>query len=326
MQIQPKYLFICLIFFLGLLTIDAEIRRQGDRLLNSPYWDYQVLNNLKEPSVADIFVIGGCRAALQIDPKIIQATTHLKTYNAGRVVEGLGNTDFTLNVILSKQTPKYMVIVLDDGSWEETLDTARDEVKKKLAWKALISPSRQDTLRARYGLYSPLLYSGLLRYSGMGEDLIYSAVRERRQKILAPRPDAYDPRSDSQDIRSLINSNLEGILRDIRKDFKPTNFSQYLLNIWIADLEKQGVQPIIVIPPMHKYRATNHVNDAIIDLATKISEKNKTPNLIYLNNSSDFANNNLFWSDQGHMNKRGAEAFSKILGADLEKIIRSAKK
>ena len=56
-----------------------------------------------------------------------------------KVVEGLGNVEFTSYVGLSHHTPKVVVIVIDDGNLEESYGQDRSEASAKMPWLPLMA-------------------------------------------------------------------------------------------------------------------------------------------------------------------------------------------
>jgi hypothetical protein len=101
----------------------------------------------------DLLIVGGCRAALNIDPQIVSRKLGGQSvFNAGKVVEGLGMVEFTTYVGLSHHKPKVIAIVIDDGNLEEGAAQSRIEAEGKLPWLPLMAPKYRAQFESVYQL------------------------------------------------------------------------------------------------------------------------------------------------------------------------------
>ena len=97
-----RTVFLSFVFVLGLLIVDQALLKAGEYLTETPFWEDRIVPHLASTKIEDVLILGGCRAALQLDPKILEAQTGKNFFNAGKVVDGLGNIEFLLNVYLSQ--------------------------------------------------------------------------------------------------------------------------------------------------------------------------------------------------------------------------------
>ena len=100
------------------IALDMAVGAIGDHVSRSLYrFDTTTPVVLAdEGRKVELLIVGGCRAALNIDPQILGKNLGLQVFNAGKAVEGLGNVEFTSYVGLSHHKPKAVVIVIDDGT------------------------------------------------------------------------------------------------------------------------------------------------------------------------------------------------------------------
>lgn len=306
-----------------LIGLDFAFGWVGDHISRSLYRGDMTLpvvladNNRK----IDMLVVGGCRAALHIDPQILgKGLGDVQVFNAGKVVEGLGNVEFTLGIGLTHHIPKVVVIVLDDGNLQETFSQDAAEAADKLPWLPLMSRDR----RAQYEtVYAPPLLSrvsGVWRYRGQGRYLAASALKAVRNKPL-PAVDGYLPRPAEQNVLAAIKSDENALLRNMLKTQTLSPHADAVVARLVASVKARGAKPVLVMVPMHRLRATDGVNDKQFEILSQIARKNGVSALFYPDNKSRFAHADILWSDQGHMNRLGAEEFSRILAADLSRLL-----
>jgi hypothetical protein len=303
--------------------LDLTIGWVGDHVSRSLYrWDTITPVVLAdEARKIDLLIVGGCRAALDIDPTILgRGLAGQKVFNAGKVVEGLGNVEFTSYVGLSHHQPKVMVIVLDDGNLQETFEQARAEASAKLPWLPLMDTAYQNQFLSVY--QPPLMdqLSGLWRYRGQGRTILSASVKALRHRPL-PAVDGYQPRPAEQNILAAIKSDEGALRRNVLQTQSLSANAEGVVARMVAAAKANGVRPILVVAPMHHFRATDSVNDRQFAIISHLARKNDVSAIFYPDNGSRFAHADTYWSDQGHMNRLGAEHFAAILGSDLSRVL-----
>jgi len=305
------------------IAMDFAIGWIGDHVSRSMYrFDTTLPVVLSdEARKIDLLIVGGCRAALNIDPQILgKRLGGLQVFNAGKVVEGLGMVEFTTYIGLTHHNPKTVVIVVDDGNLQETIAQDAVEAADKLPWLSLMLPDYQ---RAYETVYSPPLLSrvsGLWRYRGQGREIGVAAV-----KALLHRPvatvDGYTPRAAEQNILVAIKSDEAAMRRNIERTQTLSGHARGVISRLVAAVKADGGRPVLVVVPMHHFRATDYVNDRQFAIISELARQNDVSAIFYPDNNSRFAHTDSYWSDQGHMNRLGAEHFAEILGNDLSLLL-----
>jgi hypothetical protein len=269
----------------------------------------------------DLLIVGGCRAALNIDSDILgRRLGGVSVFNAGKVVEGLGNVEFTSYVGLSHHEPKVVVIVIDDGNLEESYDQDRTEASAKMPWLPLMAPHYQKQFLAIYQPPAITRVSGLWRYRGQGREITSSSIKALLHRPV-PAVDGYAPRPAEQNILATIKSDEAALARNVLRTQRLSSNAEGVIARIIAAAKANGARPVLVVAPMHRFRATDYVNDRQFEIVSTLAQKNRVSAIFYPDNKSQFAHNGIYWSDQGHMNRLGAERFAEILGADLSRLL-----
>jgi hypothetical protein len=305
------------LFALGLVTIDRGILFLGDKLVRSPYWREPLLSTLATTDPQWV-AFGGCRVALHLDPKIFSHVMGQQFFNAGRVVEGLGNMDFALRLALDRPSVRYVVFQVDDGIWDQTESEVRQEIENRRMWFDLLMPETRAELLKDYGLSEYFIQSGFWKYRGVSENFIKTIGKWVAHKDVQ-NLDGYRPRkSDQNIIRDLGDAK---ITQNIRKTFYVNPYAEHKVRSLIERALRHHVTPVLLLSPMHRLRATDEVNRQQIAQVQKIATEYKVPYLNYLSNSNSYAGRDEIWSDQGHFNVLGAELFSNELAKDLKTFV-----
>jgi hypothetical protein len=296
----------------GLVVVDILIQRLGSSLVNGHYTPDTTLNALISKN-HDMVIVGGCRAALHLDPKIIGAITGEDTFNAGRVVDGVGFIDLAGHLALPRT--KRLVIVMEINNWQETAEVDGVELEKYRVWKSVLESEYQRSFAFRYSSRLPWLNSGLLNFHGKGPDLV-AASRAYLKGEPAPMKDAYDPRH----VNAVPDSRLTDkvyIEKSIKRDFRVDPFALAAIDELISDAKRKGVDVILYLSPLHHTFAAEDANDKQVVVARELANKHRIRLLNYSGNNTEFAQRDDWWTDSGHMNRVGAEALSQIVARDL---------
>lgn len=270
----------------------------------------------RDETKIDTLIVGGCRASDNIDPTVVEREIGGSVFNAGKVVEGMGNIEFTLDLALSHHRPELVLIVLDDGNLEETLATTEGEAKEKIAWLPLMKDDIRQQFSEAYTITAFSHISRLWPYRGQGLQIARASFDLLRGKS-GEESDGYGPRSSSQDIRDALSVNADEIRDDQRKDQSLSLYAQHAVKRLVGAVRAAGSTPVLIVAPMHYVHATDEANQKEFEIMKNLSVENDAALLFYPDNMSRLARTDIYWSDAGHMNQRGAEAFSKILSEDL---------
>lgn len=317
-----RLILLSFLFLLGFFCLDRMLYHGGMSLAVSPYWHSEISNRVTHADNMDILIVGGCRAALHFDSEIIQKKIHLKTFNAGKAAINIGNMEFILNSALTYQKPKYVLIVIDPNNLEETLDKAREDLIKSIPWFSNLKSSEKKYFIERYQLNNPIYKTGFYSFMGKGDELIRVTLKKTINRNVMMQ-DGYDPRDANQNVTKELanNKKYQNVIKSIKKDLSPSEFAIETYHNMIAAVKKSGAEPIIVMTPMHRLYSTNELNNKVKNAILDISEKEGIQSFIYLDNDSDIAKNDLWWSDTGHLNKLGAEKFTTCFVKDFERYV-----
>lgn len=162
--------------------------------------------------------------------------------------------------------------------------------------------------------------SGLWRYRGQGRVLVSASVKALRHRPIAAA-DGYEPRSAEQNILAAIKSDEGALSRNVLRTQSLSSNAENIVARIVAAAKEKGVRPILVVAPMHHFRATDYVNDRQFEIISDLAGKYGVSAIFYPDNKSRFAHADAYWSDQGHMNRLGAEQFATILGADIARLL-----
>lgn len=317
---MPQQVIIkrALLFLAGLFLLDQAVLRVGDSLVDSPYWGDPVIYGISAGKPRSAYILGTCRAALVLDPAILEAATNREFFNAGRVVDGLGNMDFTLGVIMSHVHPKLIAIVLDTELLMETQQEARADLGHREIWWSALDHEHQRDLLHRYHYASVFLYSGFWMFRGTGIAMLKAIVRRAMRRGVPPK-DAYEPYPVEPNLGS---GNLhEPILRlHTRQSAELTDFSKEVIARMVDQVLQRGAIPIIVVPPMHRLYASDQVNEQTLGVIREIADARHVKVFDHLRDTR-FSGHDSLWTNTSHLNQAGAEEFSRLLASELKAAI-----
>jgi hypothetical protein len=234
-----------ILFLLFLILIDQVILFAGDRLVTGPYWKDQLVNNMIRNSKTDAIILGTCRAALHFDPKIIESNTGLSTFNAARVVDGIGNIELTWDIARAHAVPKYVFLVFDDGMWTQPREEAAEDLERhRLEWTKM-DADHQNVIAREYRFDAFLLKSGFLKYRGMGEELLKTArvaIKRNHDDVVA---DGYSPRSSFQNIVPEIENpaHRQKLEEHQLKNLVPQSFSVETIDRIVGQIRCTAIAP-----------------------------------------------------------------------------------
>lgn len=297
----------------GLVVLDRSLQAAGTFLVRERYTPDNMLNSLVSQQ-HDIVIVGGCRAAQHLDSKILAEITGQRVFNAGRVVDGVGFTDVAAHLAIPRT--KRVVIVLDVNNLEETAEVTSAEIEKYRVWLSALEPDYRKSFAERYSFQLPWLNSGLLNFRGKGIELI-AAAKAYRSGQAVDMKDAYDPRK----VNLIPNPTLTDPIyesRYIKRTSRHDAFAVSTIEGIVQRAKAGGVEPILMLSPMHRGFSTEDVNQRGIDLVRDLASKHNVRFLNYLGNYTEFGQKDAWWTDTGHMNQVGAEVLSRLVGAELQ--------
>src|SRR5262249_2028279 len=139
-------------FAVGLVCLDTVTNAVGGYLLRSAHATDVEIKSLVEAR-HDVVIVGGFRAALHLGSALLSTASGRRICNAGRVVDGLGRADFVAHLAVPRT--RRLILLVDDGNWEETAEFDRPEVVRHAVWLPFLEQNYGALVAARYNL--PLL-------------------------------------------------------------------------------------------------------------------------------------------------------------------------
>lgn len=245
---------------------------------------------------ADLVIVGSSRAKNHIDPEILDTVLHTNAYNLG-----MSGTKFDLqaaqyNLYRShNKKPNVILFCIDVFSLLPTKRVVMREQYFPFFWDRrfrdrifpLIHFTPSERFIPLYRYYSNDLF-GIIK--------IYP--KSLRKGFLA-----IDQQWNSPEINSV--------------PFEKEEHLQAMFELFVDNAVKEGVRLVFILPPMYYEKARRiRALDEMLDYYTEIGKKDNIPLLNYY--FSDISKDSTNFQDPNHLNRKGAEAFSKVLASDLQ--------
>lgn len=284
--------------------------------------DYLVWNKIFfGKAEADIIINGSSRALVEFDPKIIEDSTHLTCFNIG--VNGGELTTIKSrwdSYLAYNKKPKFLIKNFDIILFDEENFIVNKEKYLPYLSKYTVS-SNLETIDAKIWLEKiiPLFkYRGLNHLISLGIKSYFNMI----DKIETKSYKGYTP----------VNKNWDYSFAKIKARHKkgifiPDKRFQFGFKYFIElnnECKKSGVKLIIVHAPMYyELQEMLPQMDSIINVMEQLARKNHFQFWDYSKDSLSFSKEYSYNSE--HLNKKGAEIFSKQLASDLKKFIYAKK-
>lgn len=264
-----------------------KMPEEGERFAKSHY----VLKQEK----ADIVIIGSSRALAHYDPKVFERFYQGKTvYNCGVDGQLFYYADIETNCILNRYTPKLLI-------WDFQINDMEKAPTENLS---LLYPyyNSDKYIKSRLdGLDNTLKYKLWLnayRYNGTAGRLLSSL---RMPKTLNRKGFGGHAATNGTRKFKIKEEKVTGKQLD---ELKVTS-----LTATIDRLKENGIRTVFVISPMF-----NRL-DGVSSTVSKLTQICKDNNIPFINDSQlpEFLEKENQFYDEGHLNNKGAEAFTEIL-------------
>ena len=309
---MKKFIYKVIIFLVVILTaayaldyaISSGLKRMED-------YRFQTWTAIVDSKInADLLVIGNSRALSHFSPLILDSSLHLNSYNLG-----IGGHQFNIHNLryqLYKEhniLPKIILLNVDFFTMqtnpfgherEQVLPFVRDSVFQNELPKIGFSKAELYLPLFRYFGYQMVIKNGLMEFLHLHHYNTQASL-----KGYWPETGKWNP---------LALNNLEEFSTIIEKE-NVTKFENL-----IKECKRNHIQIILIYSPIF-YVALNKVQNksAFDSLFHTISQKYKVPYLDYSNDS--ICNDTNYFHVAIHLNKYGAEKFSRKLAIDVKKIL-----
>ncbi len=309
-----KILLVLWLFAAGLQYI-------SDRgLMRNEVSTYREWNRIVRGQLnADILILGSSRAYVSYDPKILQKGLELNAYNLS-----LNAAPYNLQKIkyeLYKQSNKTSKMVVQNVDLTHFLEAQYipDEFQFIPYINNAILQEGLSVIDENYSLYP---FVPLLKYNKFNEYLL-KGIRSffGKKYSIKPSYDGYYPREQNFQ-RDSIN-----IERFKRLNTDASNAQAYMKGVsesitFYEQLRKDNIKVVLIWAPEYKERlqVISNLKPMVHDKLLEYATHHDT--VYFLDFSEDtISMNKDYFYDSFHLNKNGAEKFSKKVNTEIKKIL-----
>ena len=290
--------------------VDLVLSNQLSRSLVAAASEYPVWNDLYQGRIeADVVIYGSSRAWVQIDPQIIESTLESPTYNLGIDGQTFWLQHLRHRVLLANnRPPRQIILSLDSGSLllsDELYNS--DQFLPYMLFNDQVQHYTEGLGFSSFDFYLPLI-----RYRGR-RGLLMAAGRslfgeanssDGRMKGFRARAKTWDYSRDAE--RERFSP----------QEVQPSEELIVLLRDFLEECQDLGIEVTFVFSPEHVLGQRAVANrEEITDLYARLASDYSIRFLDY-SRSSICERKELFYNT-GHLNKQGAELFTKMLAKDL---------
>lgn len=272
--------------------------------------EYEVWNDIYSGNAtADLLIYGSSRAWVQIDPLILEDSLNLTAYNFG--LDGHG---FKLQYLRHREylkynkAPKQIILEIDAHSLQKREELyLYEQFLPYMLWDKEIFKATKS-----YKGYSTLdYYIPLIRYYGMAKTRQYILDVLFEKKHHAFRTKGY------RGSNTKWTNNLDSAKKQMSAyEIKVDSSSVKLLNQFLNECQSQNIQVTFVSTPEYIEGQRFIKNKAEIEkLLHSIADKYKLKFLDYSHDLISYEKD--FFYNAMHLNKTGAELFTKKLAYDF---------
>jgi hypothetical protein len=302
---MKKYIVKIFIFFAIMISLDVVVGYLSDYLVENAKGGATLKNEyICEKTKEDILIFGSSRAFHHYNPQIIQDSLNMTCYNCGYdacgiiTAYGLLRTlykRYTPKVILYEVTPKFDCLEGDNFSFLGPL-------------KLIYSKSDIEDVFENVSYNEKFkMKSGMYRVNSKFIQLITENVMNRNQTIQGFLPE------DRQ-----MDFEPENVAPEINESYDSLKVSY--LNKFVELCKNKGISLVFMVSP--SYKATN---DAYFEYMIKFAEKNNIPFINYYC-YKPITENKEFFYDEIHLNRKGADEYTKTFVSENKDFLMSLNK
>jgi hypothetical protein len=304
-----RYLMLVFLVGVGLLDLIYVVFRRGYNHYNK-FEQTRLKHIFNDTTYHDALFIGSSRTYYHINPKIIDTVMKLNSFNAGIDGANLLETNLILNCYLaSHPAPKYVIADLSTPAFDIQPSSV---FNPNIYYPFLSNKIVFNTLKP-YKRVNLLRYFPFLQITECDDFLRQGAVAGLMGEIkpLAPQYKGY------------LESGRDTIPLPFRITYLTTDYpvnkkgTDLLLNM-INTCRAHNIKLIVTYSPVYN----NHdekMNPEFFPTLTKICDTTGTTFLNY--REITLSQNHRFFRDELHLNRFGADIFSRMLARDLNRMI-----
>lgn len=315
-QFFKKVFVLCLLLVVSLYVlsyiVDAGLRKSRNDYFAS--W-----NDLYSSKInADLLIMGSSRAAFHISPRIIDSTLTLNSYNLGLSAWHFDMQYARFKMYLQhNRKPKYIIQNVDVYGFSKRADVADYQQFLPYIQDTIL----QKTIRGHKGEFDvyqrniPLLkYKNIqnLAFEGLFTFFNYSDLYDSTANYKGYRGNDF---AWNQDFERFKKRFPKGAKYTFDKEVK-RQFNEFL-----AFCQRENIKVFLVYAPEYFEVQPYYKNKSeLINLCTESTKKYKCHFWDYSKDSLCY-NRQYFYNSQ-HLNKKGAELYSKDLGMKIKNYLR----
>jgi hypothetical protein len=302
---------VTVFFLLTLLLAFAEDAFLSGVLKRSKAGENSVWYDLYNGRInSKVVIYGASRAWVHFDPEIIQDSLHLSAYNLGIDGHNFWLQYFRHKILFEYNTRPKLIIQSVEAA---TLSKRPDLYNQEQFLPYMLNNSEMEEATRSYEGFTFFDYHiPMLRYYGHFEEL-------KRAFLLFTKPSSNIPDRirgyKGQDIS--WNDDFEKARKKMKSMIiKPDTATIRLFENFLQECVGKGIKVILVYSPEYIEGQMFTLDRArIVNLYKGFADKYKIPFYDYSNDSISFQKK-YFYNSQ-HMNKEGAELFTKKLVSDI---------
>ena len=289
------FLFLIGLYVLALIPDTILTLKIKNSVTNKQPWSNILSGNMNN----DLLILGSSRAWVHYSPKIIDSVLHSNSYNLGR-----NGKKMDISILCYDQYIKYNQkpnVVLCDIYYMTMCESA--PLDREQFYPFLLYNDIWKNVHVTHKFRIIDRFLPMAKYFGhlKGYKLYTEAIND--------------------DYKGYSGKDFEWDGTELRKiESIPYEHDSTILTMterWLNRCQKDSVKVIFVHSPLY-FEATNKINDtaAMWTMYRSLSVKYNVPILDYTLDSICF-DTTLFYNAQ-HLNRKGAERFSRILAKDLD--------
>lgn len=313
-----KFITRCIYFLLPLLILAYPLDCLMSWFLRQSKdypGEFEVWNDIYNSNAAcDIAVYGSSRAWVHIDPIILKDSLGLEVYNFG-----IDGHNFWLQYFRHREflkhnkKPRYVLLAVDIFSLQKRTDLYElEQFLPYMLWNSDIQKYTSSYIG--YNTYD--YYIPMLRYAGKA-----SAVKQIFQSMCTAEPIANFRYKGFAAMDREWGSDLEQAQAE-RKAYQIhiDTGSLYLFENFIQECKQKGIELLMVYTPEHIDGQRFVANrQELIELYKSMAHNYAIAFYDYSEHS--ICQDTKYFYNASHLNKKGANIFSKTLASDVKKQI-----
>lgn len=302
---MKKYIARIFIFFAIMISLDVVVGYLSDYLVENAKSGATLKNEyICEKTKEDILIFGSSRAVHHYNPLIIQDSLNMTCYNCGYdacgiiTAYGLLRTlykHYTPKAILYEVTPKYDCLEGDNSSYLGPL-------------KLIYSKSDIEDVFENVSYNEKFkMKSGMYRVNTKFIQLVTDNVKNEKSIMQGFLP-----------IDGKMNYEPKIVAPDKHENYD--NLKVFYLNKFVELCRSNGISLVFMVSPSYKM-----TSDAELEYMVRFAEKNNIPFINYYC-YKPITENKEFFYDGVHMNKTGADEYTKVFVSENKDFLMSLNK